>query len=643
MNFLLRKIQEKLSIRVSAGVVLFAMVLFLLTLSYLFAQAREAVREEAITRATLILDEEELHLTSIMSRVQVASNMAKRIVMSHYNEPDMMFEVSRSMLEVNPDFYNCSIAFEPFFYQKYGRYFSAYAKRDDSGSIRVRQGGSDAYQYYYMDWYLLPQLLDRSCWTEPYVDLDVATGTKEMVTSYSQPLKDKDGKTIGVINVSIPLNWLSKTIEEDKPYPNSYILMTGKGGAYFVHPDTTKLICQSVFTGTLEHPDSARTALGHAMQRGEEGMKRQVINGQDSYIFYKPIGTKGWSVAIVCPESDIFGGYDKLKHIVIVIVALGLLTMLLFFLRIITRELKPLHQLAKETEAIAQGQFDTALPELKRIDEIGQLSRSFGEMQQSLVSYISELKATTAKKASIENDLRVASDIQMSMLPRVFPPFPERKDIDLFASMTPAKEVGGDLYNFYLNEDCLYFAVGDVSGKGVPASLFMAQATRLFRTLAGEGFCPMDIATRMNSGLCEGNDTMMFVTMFIGLVHLDTGQLDFCNCGHNPPVLAGHFIEFKHKNRPLGLFDDLPFMGESIDDIRGKQLLIYTDGLNEAMNTAHEQFGDERIIELLSDNQTLTACQVVEKLKEAVERHRDGAEPNDDLTLLCLRLVSPQS
>ena len=257
-----------------------------------------------------------------------------------------------------------------------------------------------------------------------------------------------------------------------------------------------------------------------------------------------------------------------------------------------------------------------------------------------LKSAYDQLEETTAAKERIESELRIARDIQMSMVPSVFPPFPERKDIDLFASMTPAKEVGGDLYDFFLNDVCLYFALGDVSGKGVPASLFMTQATRLFRTLASEGLKPEQLAIRMNSGLCEGNDTMMFVTMFLGVIHLDTGQLEFCNCGHNPPVLDDRFLEFKHKNRPLGLFDDLPFKGESIDDIRGKKLLIYTDGLNEAMNPAHDQFGDERIIDIMAKNKDKTACQVIEILKAAVEQHRNGAEPNDDLTMLCLK-ISP--
>jgi sigma-B regulation protein RsbU (phosphoserine phosphatase) len=204
--------------------------------------------------------------------------------------------------------------------------------------------------------------------------------------------------------------------------------------------------------------------------------------------------------------------------------------------------------------------------------------------------------------------------------------------------MNAAKEVGGDLYGYVMQGDRLYFCVGDVSGKGVPASLFMAQSARLFRTLATEGMMPADIAMRMNNELAEDNERGMFVTMFMGLLHLDTGRLDYCNCGHNPPVLDGRFLEMKYENCPLGLWESAPFDGETIDDIRGRQLLIYTDGLNEAENPQQEQFGDDHLLELMADTKSLTSREVIDKLKAAVEEHRAGADPNDDLTLMCITL-----
>ena len=639
MNNIFAYIRRKLSVKVSLWVVMFAAVIFIAALGFLFYQSREAVRQEAISRATQILDKTSLRVESILNRVEVATDMTEWLVQRHPDKADSMFVYSQGMLLNNPDFYNCSIAFEPYYFKNQGRYFSAYSKHDGD-SIRTIQGGSDNYQYFFMDWYLMPSLLDHPCWTEPYMDLDTPTNTSEMVTSYCMGIKNKAGEMVGVINTSLSLSWLSQTIQAVKPYPNSYSIMIGRGGTYFVHPDSTKITRQTIFTQTIEQPDTALAALGHAMQRGEEGIKQMNIGGEDSYVFYKPLGKTGCSMAIVCPESDIFGGFDRLRRTVMTIVCVGLLLMLYFFIRIITRELNPLRRLAKEAEAIASGQFDTQLPDFQRIDEIGQLSQSFSNMQQSLVRYIEELKDTTAQKASMENELQVASGIQMSMLPSKFP---DREGLDMYASMTPAKEVGGDLYNYLLKDDSLYFCLGDVSGKGVPASLFMAQVTRLFRTLANQQMAPADICTHMNEALSgDENPTNMFVTIFVGLVDLQSGHLSFCNAGHNPPVIGGgeHHGDFLNMlpNFPIGVMPGLQFQGEEIDNIKGRPLFIYTDGLNEAENREYAQFGDDHLLDILRNTHFDTARQVVETLAAEVERHRDGADPNDDLTMMCLRI-----
>lgn len=257
------------------------------------------------------------------------------------------------------------------------------------------------------------------------------------------------------------------------------------------------------------------------------------------------------------------------------------------------------------------------------------------------------LEETTAVKERIESELRIARDIQMSMLPQQFP---EREGLDLYGSMTAAKEVGGDTFGYLLEGDLLYFCVGDVSGKGVPASLFMAQATRLFRTLAVQRMMPAEILTRMNDALTEDNEQGMFVTMFLGLVDLKTGKLSFCNAGHNPPVLTHHpvqkgdmgihpvyFLEML-PNAPVGLWPGLEFEGEEIENIKGRPLLIYTDGLTEAENRQQEQFGEDRLLDILSNCHFDCGKDVVEYLKEQVEAFRDGAQPNDDLTMLCLRI-----
>ncbi len=244
------------------------------------------------------------------------------------------------------------------------------------------------------------------------------------------------------------------------------------------------------------------------------------------------------------------------------------------------------------------------------------------------------LAELNAVKERIESELRIARDIQMSMVPSEFP---KREGLDMYALMEPAKEVGGDLYNYVLQGNKLYFCVGDVSGKSVPASLFMAQATRLFRTLASQGIMPANIATQMNNALSEDNEQGMFVTMFIGLADLTTGRLDFCNAGHNPPVLAGEFLQMT-PNAPIGLWPGLEYEGEVLDTIMDRPLFVYTDGLNEAENEQLEQFGDERLLHILQTIPFENARQVIDVLKTEVDTYRRDADPNDDLTMMCIRL-----
>ena len=243
------------------------------------------------------------------------------------------------------------------------------------------------------------------------------------------------------------------------------------------------------------------------------------------------------------------------------------------------------------------------------------------------------LEETTKAKERIESELRIAREIQRRMLPHVFP---RRRDIDIYAMMTPAKEVGGDLYSYALLDDQLYFCVGDVSGKGVPAALFMAEVTRMFRTLVDGHLSPNTIAQRLNHALAEDNEQGMFVTMFIGLINLKTAHMEFCNAGHNPPLLDGEYMQME-SNAPIGLWPELDYEGEEISDMHGKTLFIYTDGINEAENSNKEQFGDERLQALLKKDLG-DARQTSETIHKAVEDFVGNAEPSDDLTKMCIKM-----
>ncbi len=252
-----------------------------------------------------------------------------------------------------------------------------------------------------------------------------------------------------------------------------------------------------------------------------------------------------------------------------------------------------------------------------------QLKEAYGKLEQ-----------TTKAKERIESELRIAREIQARMLPHVFP---HRRDVDIYAMMTPAREVGGDFYGYALLDNQLYFCVGDVSGKGVPAALFMAEVTRMFRTLVDGRLAPETIANQMNHALAEDNEQAMFVTMFIGLIDLKTGNMKYCNAGHNPPLIDGEFMEME-PNAPIGLWPEMNYEGQEVNGMQGHTLFVYTDGINEAENDKQEQFGDERLRELLRHDLG-TARQTSEAVHRAVEDFVGGAEPSDDLTKMCIKMA----
>ena len=276
------------------------------------------------------------------------------------------------------------------------------------------------------------------------------------------------------------------------------------------------------------------------------------------------------------------------------------------------------------------------------------------QMQELRHAY-NQLADTTTAKERIDSELRIARDIQMSMVPRTFPAFPDRRDIDLYATIVPAKAVGGDLYDFFLQDDRLYFCVGDVSGKGIPASLTMAVAINLFRTVAKEGFPPEVIATKLNDTMSVNNESAVFVTMFIGIIDLKTGSLDYCNCGHNSPVYGERrmhtsqtifrFLDVE-SNVPIGLWPDYTFVGGHLSDIRGNSLFVYTDGVNEAENRMQEQFGEKRMLRVLRESTQpfgertpkTRSHFLIDEMKCALDAFVDGAEQSDDLTMFCVSI-----
>jgi sigma-B regulation protein RsbU (phosphoserine phosphatase) len=307
----------------------------------------------------------------------------------------------------------------------------------------------------------------------------------------------------------------------------------------------------------------------------------------------------------------------------------------------IRRVVAPIEKFSNVAKKIAKGDFTAELPQIRSKDELKELHDSFGYLQQSLVKYIDELKSTTANKERIESELRIARAIQMGMIPKIFPPFPERDDLDLAAKLVPAKEVGGDLYDFFIEDEKLYFIIGDVSGKGIPASLVMAVTCRLFRSVASHFDKPEEIIASLNDSLADGNESNMFCTAFLGILDLKTGLLKYCNAGHNAPLIIednGNVYAMKvDPNLPLGLFLGFPYEGQETQIDRNMTLYLFTDGVTEAENINNELFGDERLISMLKENTVRGPKEIIEQTFVHVKKHADGADQSDDITVMCIK------
>ena len=406
----LKDYRRSLSARLSVWTVLVVTAIFLAALSIMFAESRDHVRQDTLGKARQTLDGTVLHIDNTLRAVEVAANNMLRVIENNLDKPDKMFDYSRQVLETNPGLDGCSISFEPFYYKDKGEYFSAYSY-NNGDSIATENEGANYYQYHTMDWYLIPKLLDRPYWIEPYQeDADWGIVVQDIFSSYSQPIHDKAGKVVGTFSVDICLNWFSDTVTATRPFPNSYTFLLGRGGTYLVHPDTTKQFYETIFTTSLLESDSTIESLGQAMIAGEDGYRVMTYHGERLHVFYKPFKNTGWSVAMVCPESDIFAPFRQLQRTVRIVTAIGLLLLLLSTWYIVSRSVRPLQKLVDSTHQLAQHKFTGEIVDSTREDEIGRLQRRFKAMQQSLGKYVNKVRQQSAVLEARHAELQQAYD-----------------------------------------------------------------------------------------------------------------------------------------------------------------------------------------------------------------------------------------
>jgi sigma-B regulation protein RsbU (phosphoserine phosphatase) len=382
------------------------------------------------------------------------------------------------------------------------------------------------------------------------------------------------------------------------------------------------------------------------MIRGEEGYIsiKDWSSGIDCWLVFRPIAKTGWSLGIMFPKGELLKDITRLNQMVAFIGVVGLFLLLGIVILIADSITKPLRALTCSVERIAQGDLDTPLPAVSSRDEIAILTATFAHMQSSLKHYMEELARTVAERERIESELTIAREIQMGILPKSFPPFPDRRDFDIYARLQPAREVGGDFYDFFFTDNYHFWVViGDVSGKGVPASLFMAITRTLIKAKANGASSPGAVLEEVNRDLSADNPSVMFVTLFIGVLDTRTGMFTYANGGHNPPYLLRKDEKPQRlpttKGMALGVYDTFRYRENSCALYPGDVLVLYTDGVTEALNRKEEFFSSERLEGVLETLKNLSPRELVEVIIEKVQDFSDGAPQADDITVLVMKFL----
>ena len=596
----------------------------------------------------------ESSISGVMTEVSVAVENNVFDIERNVNQPAQMQAIMERIVAKNPRVRSCGISFIANYFPQKGRSYCPYAWRNDSSEVEGRPiEGSEAH-YLEAEWFRKAVEADSAYWSEPFFD---SRDGKTPLVAYMYPIHDQKGRVVAIVGADLSLTFMTDLLKEQSYKFNERIhaipvssdktssdFVLSRDGTYITHPDEKRILKGNFFVHIKDAgvPGVAENIIEQMSRGGKshgESDKEVRVNRVKTFVFFSPLKGTDWIFVVSVPKMAINILGIATGSVMLLIVGVVLMVTFVVCRIAIRRASKPLKQLAATADKVAEGEFDAPLPFIKSHDEIHLLRDTFENMQHSLIAYIEELKTTTAAKASIDSELKIAHDIQMSMLPKTYPAFPNRHDIDIYGQVKPAKAVGGDLYDFFILDDRLFFCIGDVSGKGVPASLVMAVTRSLFRNVAAYTWEPDQILIALNEALSSNNETGMFVTLLLGVLDLTTGKVNYSNAGHNPPL---HLTDDDAQpiscdaNIPAGIMPGWEFTVQHLQLKAGEGLFLYTDGLSEAEDIHLQQFDLVRIMQVAKEADKRPKP-LIEAMTASVSQFVGDAEQNDDLTMLAIQ------
>ena len=605
-----------------------------------FYEARKALletrRSELCELARLQATKIALRMAQMADRPLIAS--AALEVMPQPTEKKID-DLVISVMNYSPQVFGMAVAFEPYAFKPDRRLFGPYYFR---GKLGLEKTNLDdpSYNYPIWDWYQVPALLRRPIWSEPYYD---EGGGNVLMCTFSAPML-RDQRLWGIVTADVSLESLKRKVAGLQVGETGWAFMLSQTGKFIAAPKDDLVMRQSIFSLAEERGSRELRGIGQKMVAGDSEVIRteSLDDSQTVWLAYAPVEGVGWSVGVVLDEAEVMAPAWGLAQRQAVTLTMGLLGIVLVVWLLVLGLTKPLRDLSAAAASLAGGDLDTTVKSVRPGDEIGDLAESFNTMVADLKRHVAELTETTAAKERIQSELDMASNIQQSILPRTYPAFPERPEMDIFAKTIPAREVGGDFYDFFmLDEDKVGIVVADVSGKGVPAALFMTVARTLIKNAAAHSPHPDEVLAEVNSQIMPENEMCMFVTVFYGIYNLATGHLVYCCAGHPAPFVrrTGGKVEPLEQTdgMAVGIFDELGLTRAETVLQKDEILLAFTDGLDEGINPDEEMFGMERIASWLDQAQVNGAPDMIDDLVDTHRRFTGEAEQFDDLTLLLLR------
>ena len=635
----IRGLAFKLSCFVLAG----CTVVFGLVLRCNYVCARRALVKNIEASARNLLSATVNHIETVLAPIATIPDTIADILETGSHPMEDLTNALPRIISKNADVYGSTIAFEPYAYDTNRQYYAPYFYRRGD-KIEFRYLGDDEYRYFFWDWYQIPQELQHSVWSEPYYDKG---GGDVIMVTYSAPFYASiGGRRVfrGVVTADISLAWLQRLVSRIKVGETGYGFLISNNGTIVTHPNSRLILNETIFSVAEERGLPELRALGREMVRGHSALVQtdSMVSGKKCWLAYAPLPSTGWSLGIYFPQDEVLADLMRLSQVAGTITAVGFVFLLAVIIAIAGSITRPLRSLAAATHAIGAGRLDAPLPRIRTRDEVGELAGAFVYMRDALRQYIRNLTEATAARERIESELTIANEIQRGIVPRVSAEFAARADVDVCPVLQPARQVGGDLYDFFcVDRDQLCLVIGDVSGKGVPAALLMAETHALVRMAAKTCVAPDRILAQINAELARDNEACMFVTLFCAVMNTRTGVVTWANGGHNPPLLLrpGRGAAFLDgpTGPALGILPGATFGSKRLELQPDDALVMYTDGVTEAFNSRDEAFSDERLQALVAAHQNARSCALVDYVVQAVNAFAGDTPQSDDITLLVVR------